>query len=89
MLNVQTITGTVRSRKLILLFPFFIFQNKKISSEPLLDVDVRKQTINCTLIRDQNGLGFSIAGGRGSTLKDNTEVSRLKQKKLDENRTIH
>lgn len=28
-----------------------------------------------TLIRDQNGLGFSIAGGKGCTpFKDNTEV---------------
>ncbi|XP_065213379.1 protein lap4 [Planococcus citri] len=48
--------------------------------EPLTDLELRKQTINSTLIRDQNGLGFSIAGGKGSPFKDNSEgiyVSRI------------
>lgn len=32
--------------------------------------------VHTTLIRDQNGLGFSIAGGKGSApFKDNTDVS--------------
>nr|CAD7392304.1 unnamed protein product [Timema cristinae] len=33
---------------------------------PRGDLEVRKQTVHTTLIRDQNGLGFSIAGGKGS-----------------------
>lgn len=32
-----------------------------------------------TLIRDQNGLGFSIAGGKGtSPFKENNEVIKIK-----------
>lgn len=35
----------------------------------------KKQLVYTTLIRDQNGLGFSIAGGKGCTpFKENTEV---------------
>lgn len=35
--------------------------------------------VHTTLIRDQNGLGFSIAGGEGSpSFKDNSDVSDSK-----------
>lgn len=60
---------------------FFFSQTKKIpdpiavtrtSGEPLVPV-----LVHTTLIRDQNGLGFSIAGGKGSPpFKDSTDVSR-------------
>lgn len=34
--------------------------------------------VHTTLIRDQNGLGFSIAGGEGSPpFKDNSDVRDL------------
>lgn len=43
----------------------------KSSSEPMVSV-----LFHTTLIRDQNGLGFSIAGGEGSPpFKDNSDVS--------------
>jgi len=36
---------------------------------------MKKQIVYTTLIRDQNGLGFSIAGGKGSSpSKENNEV---------------
>jgi len=39
------------------------------------DVETHKQTVHTTLIRDQNGLGFSISGGKGSPpYKDNSDV---------------
>lgn len=39
------------------------------------DVETRQQTVHITLIRDQNGLGFSISGGKGSPpYKDNSDV---------------
>uniref|UniRef100_A0A069DXR8 PDZ domain-containing protein n=1 Tax=Panstrongylus megistus TaxID=65343 RepID=A0A069DXR8_9HEMI len=45
------------------------------------DFDIRLQTVYTTLIRDQNGLGFSIAGGKGCPpYKDNSEsiyISRI------------
>nr|XP_033337059.1 protein lap4 isoform X4 [Megalopta genalis] len=48
----------------------------KSSSEPMVSV-----LVHTTLIRDQNGLGFSIAGGEGSPpLKDNSDaiyISRI------------
>ena len=38
------------------------------------DLSLSKQIIHTTLIRDENGLGFSIAGGKGATpYKDNVE----------------
>lgn len=40
-----------------------LLQVKKISTSE--DVEVIKQMVHTTLIRDQNGLGFSIAGGKG------------------------
>ncbi|XP_018896338.2 uncharacterized protein [Bemisia tabaci] len=47
---------------------------KKIP-EPLKDVEMRKQTIYATLFRDQNGLGFSIAGGKGCPpFKDDSDA---------------
>lgn len=43
----------------------------KAGTEPMVSV-----LIHTTLIRDQNGLGFSIAGGEGSPpVKDNSDVS--------------
>lgn len=50
-------------------------KNRK-TPEPLKELDsTKKQIVYTTLIRDQNGLGFSIAGGKGCTpFKDNTEV---------------
>ncbi|CAG2054324.1 unnamed protein product, partial [Timema podura] len=45
---------------------------------PRGDLEVRKQTVHTTLIRDQNGLGFSIAGGKGSpSFKPSSDVSVL------------
>ncbi|KAL1123176.1 hypothetical protein AAG570_002263, partial [Ranatra chinensis] len=45
------------------------------------DLEVKTQTVYTTLIRDQNGLGFSIAGGKGCPpYKDNTDsiyISRI------------
>ncbi|XP_073992642.1 scribble planar cell polarity protein isoform X10 [Rhodnius prolixus] len=45
------------------------------------DFDIRLQTVYTTLIRDQNGLGFSIAGGKGCPpYRDNSEsiyISRI------------
>ncbi|XP_068081480.1 protein lap4 isoform X2 [Anabrus simplex] len=45
------------------------------------DGEVRKQLVPTVLIRDQNGLGFSIAGGKGSPpFKDNSDaiyISRI------------
>ena len=39
------------------------------------EVEIRAETIATTLKRDEKGLGFSIAGGRGSTpYKGNDEV---------------
>ena len=64
----------------------FILQQKKIP-EPL--TSVKQQTpdplvpvlVHTTLIRDQNGLGFSIAGGKGSpAYKPNSDaifISRI------------
>jgi hypothetical protein len=41
------------------------------------DVETRKQTVHTTLIRDQNGLGFSISGGKGSPpYKDKSDVRK-------------
>ncbi|XP_050430488.1 protein scribble homolog isoform X6 [Adelges cooleyi] len=56
-------------------------RNRK-TPDPLKDLDMtKKQLIYTTLIRDQNGLGFSIAGGKGCTpFKDNSEaifISRI------------
>lgn len=50
-------------------------KNRK-TPEPLKELELlKKQIVYTTLIRDQNGLGFSIAGGKGCTpFKDNTEV---------------
>lgn len=49
---------------------------KKLSDSK--DVEVRKQIVSTTLIRDQNGLGFSIAGGKGCPpFKDNSDVRRM------------
>ncbi|XP_046996187.1 protein lap4 isoform X7 [Schistocerca americana] len=49
--------------------------------QPVKNAEVRKQTVYTTLIRDQNGLGFSIAGGKGSPpYKDNSDaiyISRI------------
>lgn len=43
----------------------------RASNEPMMPV-----LVHTTLIRDQNGLGFSIAGGKSSPpFKDNTDVS--------------
>lgn len=42
------------------------------------DGEVQKQLIHTTLIRDQNGLGFSIAGGKGSPpFKNNSNVNLI------------
>lgn len=68
-------------KKMCVFFFFFLQQTtRKIpepiavartSAEPLIPV-----LVHTTLIRDQNGLGFSIAGGKGSSpFKDNTDVS--------------
>jgi len=39
---------------------------------------MKKQIVYTTLIRDQNGLGFSIAGGKSSShSKENNEVKKL------------
>ncbi|XP_046436481.1 protein lap4-like isoform X7 [Neodiprion fabricii] len=50
--------------------------NARASSEPMMTV-----LVHTTLIRDQNGLGFSIAGGKSSPpFKDNTDaiyISRI------------
>ncbi|XP_050533577.1 protein lap4-like isoform X2 [Daktulosphaira vitifoliae] len=56
-------------------------RNRK-TPELLKDLDTtKKQLVYTTLIRDQNGLGFSIAGGKGCTpFKDNSEaifISRI------------
>jgi hypothetical protein len=41
------------------------------------EVETRKQTVHTTLIRDQNGLGFSISGGKGSPpYKDKSDVRK-------------
>nr|XP_018899878.1 PREDICTED: protein scribble homolog isoform X6 [Bemisia tabaci] len=52
-----------------------------IVSESTKNVEMRKQIVQTTLIRDQNGLGFSIAGGKGCPpFKDNSDaifISRL------------
>ncbi|XP_047097576.1 protein lap4 isoform X8 [Schistocerca piceifrons] len=49
--------------------------------QPVKNAEVRKQTVYTTLIRDQNGLGFSIAGGKGSPpYKDSSDaiyISRI------------
>lgn len=48
-----------------------------IVSESTKNVEMRKQIVQTTLIRDQNGLGFSIAGGKGCPpFKDNSDVSQ-------------
>ncbi|CAH1400363.1 unnamed protein product [Nezara viridula] len=53
----------------------------KLSQLKRSDYDVQIQTIHTTLIRDQNGLGFSIAGGKGSPqFKENSDaiyISRI------------
>ncbi|XP_025417497.1 protein lap4 isoform X4 [Sipha flava] len=56
-------------------------RNRK-TPELLKELDsTKKQIVYTTLIRDQNGLGFSIAGGKGCTpFKENTEaifISRI------------
>ncbi|KAL4149193.1 hypothetical protein QTP88_003189 [Uroleucon formosanum] len=56
-------------------------RNRK-TPDPLKELDsTKKQIVYTTLIRDQNGLGFSIAGGKGSSLcKENNEpivISRI------------
>ncbi|XP_060836590.1 protein scribble homolog isoform X4 [Rhopalosiphum padi] len=56
-------------------------RNRK-TPEPLKELDsTKKQIVYTTLIRDQNGLGFSIAGGKGSShFKENNEaifISRI------------
>ncbi|XP_022161283.1 protein scribble homolog isoform X4 [Myzus persicae] len=56
-------------------------RNRK-TPEPLKELDsTKKQIVYTTLIRDQNGLGFSIAGGKGSShSKENNEpivISRI------------
>lgn len=57
------------------IYIIFYIKNRK-TPEPLKELDsTKKQIVYTTLIRDQNGLGFSIAGGKGCTpFKDNTEV---------------
>lgn len=76
-----------------MLFPkylvFFVFlriilfsqpQSTKKIPEPIKtsrDVETRKQTVHTTLIRDQNGLGFTISGGKGSpAYKENSDVRK-------------
>jgi protein scribble len=56
-------------------------RNRK-TPDPLKELDLtKKQIVYTTLIRDQNGLGFSIAGGKGSShSKENNEpivISRI------------
>jgi hypothetical protein len=55
-------------------------QSTKKIPEPIKtsrDVETRKQTVHTTLIRDQNGLGFTISGGKGSpAFKDNSDVRK-------------
>ncbi|XP_024214873.1 protein lap4 isoform X10 [Halyomorpha halys] len=55
--------------------------DSKLSQLKRSDYDVQIQTIHTTLIRDQNGLGFSIAGGKGSPqYKENSDaiyISRI------------
>ncbi|XP_015379845.1 PREDICTED: protein scribble homolog isoform X4 [Diuraphis noxia] len=56
-------------------------RNRK-TPEPLKELDsMKKQIVYTTLIRDQNGLGFSISGGKGSShSKENNEpivISRI------------
>ncbi|XP_060879943.1 protein lap4-like isoform X6 [Metopolophium dirhodum] len=56
-------------------------RNRK-TPDPLKELDsTKKQIVYTTLIRDQNGLGFSIAGGKGSShCKENNEpivISRI------------
>jgi len=54
----------------------YIFLKNRKTPDPLKELDLtKKQLVYTTLIRDQNGLGFSIAGGKGCPpFKDNTEV---------------
>jgi hypothetical protein len=60
------------------LFLFSQPQPVKKIPEPIKtskDVETRKQSVHITLIRDQNGLGFSISGGKGSpSYKDDSDV---------------
>jgi len=60
---------------------YFIFVKNRKTPEPLKELDSTKKIIvYTTLIRDQNGLGFSIAGGKGcSPFKENNEVIILKK----------
>lgn len=60
---------------LILIYLIIYAQNRK-TPEPLKELDsTKKQIVYTTLIRDQNGLGFSIAGGKGSShSRENNEV---------------
>ena len=55
-------------------------QSTKKIPEPIKtsrDVETRKQTVHTTLIRDQNGLGFTISGGKGSpSYKENSDVRK-------------
>ena len=41
-------------------------RNKYFSSDHDQEMEIHGETIATTLTRDENGLGFSIAGGRGS-----------------------
>lgn len=55
---------------------FIIYVKNRKTPDPLKELDsTKKQIVYTTLIRDQNGLGFSIAGGKGSShSKENNEV---------------
>ncbi|XP_020284620.1 protein lap4 isoform X3 [Pseudomyrmex gracilis] len=70
--NGDTTHETTKTKKI----PEPIASVKTTSSEPMVPV-----LFHTTLIRDQNGLGFSIAGGEGSqSFKDNSDaiyISRI------------
>ena len=54
-------------------------QSTKKIPEPIKSSrdETRKQTVHTTLIRDQNGLGFTISGGKGSpSYTDNSDVRK-------------
>jgi len=55
---------------------FIIYVKNRKTPDPLKELDsTKKQIVYTTLIRDQNGLGFSIAGGKGSShCQENNEV---------------
>ena len=49
----------------------------------------RTETIHTTLIRDKNGLGFSIAGGRGVAPYDGPDAFSRARRDTTDVRTLH